>query len=202
MTVFLNAKSMLLSLIKNIPFFKKNYLSLGEKWVEKKLSTVLPHSQGKVLDIGSGNGMVAFYLKNKGFETSALDVADLSIHPEIKTIVYDGKKMPFEENEFDTGLLLTVLHHTDSPENVLQETARVCKRIIIIEDIYSNIVQQYLTYFMDTLVNFGHSNMTYQNKNDQEWKMTFKLLNLKVISEKKKRVLLFFTQGTYILENE
>lgn len=190
---------MILSTIKNIPFIKKAYLNIGNKWVHRKLETVLPHIHGNTIDIGSGNGMVAFYLQNKGYQMTALDVADLSIHPKIKTIVYDGEKMPFENQQFDTGLILTVLHHTNDPFVVLQEAQRVCKKLIIIEDIYTNVVQQYMTYFMDTLVNLGHSNMTYQNKNDPEWKTTFKQLGLKVVFEKQKRVLLFFRQVTYVL---
>ena len=191
---------MILSLIKNIPFIKKFYLNLGNKWVHRKLETVLPHINGNTIDIGSGNGMVAFYLQENGHKMTALDVADLSIHPEIKTIVYDGQQMPFKNQQFDTGLILTVLHHTDNPLIVLKEAKRVCKKLIIIEDIYSNTIQQYMTYAMDTLVNLGHSNMTYQNKNDQEWKTTFKQLGLKVVSEKQKSVLLFFKQVTYVLE--
>lgn len=195
-----NNKQMLLSLIKNIPFVKRTYLKTGNKWVHKKLKTVSPHIKGKTIDIGSGNGMVAFYLKNKGHNITALDVGNLSIHPEIKTIVYDGNKMPFKDKEFDTGLILTVLHHTDDPVEVLKEAKRVCKRLIIIEDIYNNKIQQYMTYGMDTLVNLGHSNMTYQNKNDQEWKKTFNQLGLKVLTENQKKVLLFFRQVTYVLE--
>lgn len=191
---------MILSLIKNIPFIKKSYLNLGNKWVHRKLETVLPHIKGNTIDIGSGNGMVAFYLQKNGHAMTALDVADLSIHPEIKTVVYDGKKMPFKNKQFDTGLILTVLHHTDDPLIVLKEAQRISKRLIIIEDIYTNIIQQYMTYAMDTLVNLGHSNMTYQNKNNQEWKTTFKQLGLKVVFERQKKVLVFFRQITYVLE--
>lgn len=191
---------MLLSLIKNIPFIKETYLKIGNKWVHRKLQTVIPFIQGNTIDIGSGNGMVAHYLQEKKYQITALDVADLSIHKNIKTIVYDGQKMPFKNKEFNTGLILTVLHHTDNPEAILKEAQRVCKRLIIIEDIYNNIIQQYMTYAMDTIVNFGHSNMTYQNKNDIEWKTTFKQLGLKVVSEKQKSVLFFFRQVTYVLE--
>ncbi len=191
---------MLLSLIKNIPIIKNAYVAFGNLWVERKLSTVVPFIKGNCIDIGAGNGSVALYLQKKGIEITALDVDDLSIHPSIPTIVYDGDKMPFPNQSFHTGLLLTVLHHTDSPESVLKETARVCKRIIIIEDVYSNIIQQYLTYAMDTLVNWGHSNMTYQNKNDLEWKKTFQEMGLHIIEEKKKKVLILFTQKTYVLE--
>ncbi|MGK0390722.1 MAG: SAM-dependent methyltransferase [Maribacter sp.] len=190
---------MLLSLIKNISFIKRSYLKIGNIWVDRKLKTVVPHLKGNVVDIGSGNGMVAHYLQKKGHHITTLDVGDLSIHDSIKTIVYDGKKMPFKNKEFNTGLILTVLHHTDDPIDVLQEAARVCEQLIIIEDIYNNIIQQYLTYGMDTLVNLGHSNMTYQNKSDQEWKTTFNQLGLEVVSEQQKRVLLFFRQVTYVV---
>ena len=102
--------------------------------------------------------------------------------------------------DFDAALLLTVLHHSDNPELVLKETARIAKKIVIIEDIYSNKIQQYLTYFMDTLVNLGHSKMTYQNKSDAEWKQVFEALQLKLVAESSRPVLLFFRQATYILE--
>ncbi len=192
---------MLLSFIKNIPIIKQIYLKLGQKWITNKLQTVLSHLDinNKILDVGSGNGAICNYLKTKGYNIDALDVANLSIYPHIKTVVYDGKKMPFKNKAYGTALLLTVLHHTNNPKIVLKETARVSQKIIIIEDIYSNIIQQYMTYIMDTLVNLGHSNMTYQNKNDKEWKILFKQLNLQLVHEHKRRVLLFFTQKTYVL---
>ena len=63
-----------------------------------------------------------------------------------------------------------------------------------------NVVQKYLTFGMDTLVNFGHSEMTYQNRSLEEWKLIFKDLNLEIIAEKQKRVLLIFRQATFVLK--
>jgi ubiquinone/menaquinone biosynthesis C-methylase UbiE len=114
--------------------------------------------------------------------------------------VYDGVHMPFEANSFDTGLLLTVLHHCPDPDIVLQEAARVSQKLVIIEDVYSNPIQQYMTYAIDTLVNFGHSSMTYQNRSDKEWKTTFDRMGFKLVEESSKSVLLFFRQATYVLE--
>ncbi len=179
------------------------YLKLGNAWVSRKLSTVVSHIPrgSQVVDIGAGNGMVARQIQARGNEVTPLDVEAHSIFPENPTLVYDGLQMPFEDKWFDVGLLLTVLHHTDDPLPVLKESARVSKRLIIIEDVYSNVVQQYATYIMDTIVNLGHSNMTYQNKSHKEWLETFESLGLKVLSFKKKRVLLFFRQVTYVLES-
>lgn len=194
---------MLLNIIRKVDLIGKFYSSnLGKKWIQNKLQPVLPHldEQQKVLDIGSGNGMITYHLRQKNIDTTPVDVANLSILPEVTSIVYDGITMPFEDKKFDTGLLLTVLHHCPDPILVLKEAARVSKQIVIIEDVYSNVIQQYLTYAMDTLVNFGHSTMTYQNKSDKEWKVTFEQLGLKLVEESSKSVLLFFRQATYVLE--
>ena len=127
-------------------------------------------------------------------------MANLSILPEIPVMVYDGEKLPYANNHFDNALLLTVLHHTTDPVAVLKESARVAKQVVIIEDVYKNVVQKYLTFGMDTLVNFGHSKMTYQNRSLEEWKLIFKDLNLEIIAEKQKRVLLIFRQATFVLK--
>lgn len=194
---------MILQVIRKFNFIGKFYASnWGKKWVAAKLKNVLPYlnKKDKIIDIGCGNCMVIKTLQENGYACTALDVADLSIVENIKVVVYDGAKMPFENQYFDAALLLTVLHHSDNPELVLKETARIAKKIVIIEDIYSNKIQQYLTYFMDTLVNLGHSNMTYQNKSDAEWKKVFENLQLKLVAESSRPVLLFFRQATYILE--
>lgn len=193
---------MLLKFIKNIKLVKRFYSSrLGKSWVERKLATVIPHlsPDHSILDIGCGNGLVTDNLRQHGFQVTPIDVDNLSILESVKPIVYDGQHMPFEDQEFDTALLLTVLHHTDNPIEILKETKRIAQRIVIIEDIYSNILQKYMTYAMDTLVNLGHSNMTYQNKSNKEWKASFKELGLELVHESSKSVLLFFRQATYVV---
>jgi len=196
---------MLLQIIRKFDLIGKFYASsLGKKWIYNKLKSVLPHlnKNEKSLDIGCGNGMITHTLRQQHFPCTPLDVADLSILPDVKVIVYNGLQMPFQEQEFDTALLLTVLHHTPDPVLVLKETARVSKKIVIIEDIYNNKIQQYMTYAMDTLVNLGHSSMTYQNKSDSEWKVTFDELGLELIEESSKPVLFFFRQATYVLKTK
>jgi len=196
---------MLLQIIRKFDLIGKFYASgLGKKWIFNKLKSVLPHlgKNEKNLDIGCGNGMITHTLRQQDFPCTPLDVANLSILSDVDVIVYDGLVMPFQDKEFDTALLLTVLHHTPDPVLVLQETARVAKKIVIIEDVYSNKIQQYMTYAMDTLVNLGHSSMTYQNKSDSEWKATFDELDLELIEVSSKSVLLFFRQATYVLKTK
>ncbi len=194
---------MILQFIRRFNILGRFYRSsIGKKWVANKLEPVLPHLSvsEKIIDIGSGNGMITYTLKTKGYQVTPLDVANLSIVPTVETVVYDGQKMPFENQTFDTALLLTVLHHCPDPIIVLKEAQRIAKQLIIIEDVYSNPIQKYLTFAMDTLVNFGHSSMTYQNKSDTEWQITFEKLGLQLEQCTSNRVLLFFRQNTYVLK--
>jgi len=187
---------MILKLIKNNTWLRQQYIqTLSRFWVKEKVNRFLPWLPKKstAVDIGAGNGLVAFELQQANIQATAVDVADLSILPEVKVTVYDGQTLPYQNNHFDSALLLTVLHHTTDPVAVLKESARVAKQVVIIEDVYRNVLQKYATFAMDTLVNFGHSEMTYQNRSLKEWKAIFEDLDLK-------RVLFFFRQVTFVLK--
>jgi len=196
---------MILTLIKNNAWLRQRYIqTLSRFWVKEKVSRFLPWvpAGSNAVDIGAGNGLVALELQQAGIETTAVDVTDLSILPKIPVTVYDGQILPFPNRHFDNALLLTVLHHTTDPVAVLKEASRVAKQVVIIEDVYKNSWQKYATFAMDTLVNFGHSKMTYQNRSLREWKEIFKELNLEIINEKQKRVLLIFLQVTFVLKTD
>ncbi|MBX7242992.1 MAG: class I SAM-dependent methyltransferase [Bacteroidia bacterium] len=175
--------------------------TFGKKWTEEKVQRILRFldSGTTILDLGCGSGNITRALREKGWNVTPADVADVSFHEDVRPVVYDGENLPFPDNHFHTALLLTVLHHTHNPETVLKEAVRVSSQVILIEDIYENIFQQYLTYFTDTIVNMGFSSMTYQNKNDKEWKALFAKSGLNLTAVSYKRVLLFFRQATYIL---
>ena len=130
-----------------------------------------------------------------------MDVQDLSLTDQIEPVIYDGKNLPFADKSFDTVLLLTVLHHIPEAETVLKECQRVADKIIIIEDIYKNQVQKYLTYFTDSLFNFEFIGHPHSNKRDSEWRNLFADLNLELKYTEQEQVLLFFTQVLYHLEN-
>lgn len=150
-----------------------------------------------MLDIGSGNGLAAHLLKEKGFDIVCLDIHEGQYHPSVKPIVYDGKKIPFPDNHFESGIILTVLHHTDDPELILREIMRVCKSLVIMEDIYDNKLQQYLTYFLDSLANLFYSPCPHTNKNDKQWKKTFEKMGLDLKSVQYRYVIFFIKQAVY-----
>ena len=194
---------MILNGIRKLGLVRNFYSSkIGQKWIENKLQTVYPHihKPNSILDIGCGNGLISHRLLELQYNCIPLDVTNLSIIPNLKVQLYDGQQLPYEDKSMDIALLLTVLHHTKDPVKVLKETARIAQKIIIIEDIYHNRLQQYLTYGMDTLVNLGHSSMTYQNKSDSEWKKVFEQLNLTLTSVCYRPILGVFRQATYVLD--
>lgn len=166
-----------------------------------RIAGYLPENQ-PILEVGCGNGAVAYSLERLNYNVTTLDIRNKSFFKEIEPVLADGISIPFPDNHFDTVQLLTMLHHTPDPELIIREAARVGKRLVIMEDIYKNKFQQYLTYFTDSIVNlefFGHP---HTNKKDEEWRELFKNCGLRVVAVKKHQFLLFFTQITYHLEKD
>ena len=156
--------------------------------------------QTRIIDIGTGPGSVCLLLNKQGFNLTPVDVIDQSLSEEIEPEIYDGERLPYSNDSFDTALILTVLHHTPNPKEILLEAKRVSKRIIIIEDIYSNPLQKYLTYFVDSIVNMEFWGHPHSNKSDKCWRELFSELGLKLKAAKYDRFILFFRQASYYLE--
>ena len=193
---------MLLSFLQKNKFFRRIIYKAGKARAEgmvKKL--ILFYKKNDIiLDIGSGTCNVCEILLQKGYKINPLDVQDLSFVNNLKPILYDGNRIPYDNNKFGIALILTVLHHTPNPEKILKEAKRVSKRIIIIEDVYSNWFHKYITYFFDSLLNLEFIGHPHTNKNDKQWKEAFKKLGLKLIKVKYNRSFLVFKHATYYLK--
>jgi alpha-1,6-mannosyltransferase len=159
--------------------------------------------EDSILDLGSGHGGLCLALRREGFDVTPVDVQNLSFFPEIVPIIYDGENLPFIDGTFDTSMLITMLHHTPDPEAVLREALRVTrKRLVIMEDIYSNPVQRELTYFTDSLVNLEFEGHPHTNKTDAEWLKLFDQLGLRLVYREDFRTLVFFRQVIYVVERD
>ncbi|MFA6570040.1 MAG: methyltransferase domain-containing protein [Bacteroidota bacterium] len=139
----------------------------------------------KIIDIGSGTGDVAFLLQQKGKDITPVDVADFHGPRLMKTVIYDGKKLPFPNKSFDTALLLMVLHHTPDPEAVFVEAARVAKEIVIIETSFINPVHKFFTVIADAIGNLRLEAFWNSYKLDEEWKTLFQQKGFQIISTQK-----------------
>ncbi|MBZ9626869.1 class I SAM-dependent methyltransferase [Psychroflexus sp. CAK57W] len=156
-----------------------------------------------IVDIGTGSGGLAKYLTQHHFEVTAVDIIDKTVHRDINPIIYDGLHLPFENESFDTSMLITILHHCSNPEQVFGEAVRVSKKkIIVLEDVYSSWLMKHLTWFMDSLVNMEFKSHPHSNKSEAQWEDLFHEHNLKVRKKTKTKVLAIFTQVMYHLEKQ
>lgn len=177
-------------------------LKIDKKRREDIFGKITPYlnKTDKILDLGCGNCALSKDLLDRGYTVTPVDVKNISLFKSIKPIVYDGKRLPFKDNLFDTALLITVLHHTPNPPQVLKEAARVCKKLVVMEDVYENSFQKYATFIMDSVGNleiFGHP---HSNKSQKEWQKVFKDLNLKIIEIKIHNFWKIFTSATFFLK--
>lgn len=154
----------------------------------------------RLLDIGTGPGSVCLLLGEDGYDVTPLDVRDRTLTRQVEPVIYDGKTLPFQEGSFDTALVLTVLHHTEDPRGILLEAKRVSGKIIIIEDIYTNAFQKYLTYIFDSIFNLEFLGHPHSNKPDSEWEELFSELGLTLKEARYDSFLVFFRQVVYCLE--
>lgn len=152
----------------------------------------------KILDLGSGPGSITQILREQKYQVTPIDI---SLNPEFKPQIFDGKTIPYSNQSFDVVLILTVLHHVATPEVLLKEAQRVGKKIIIIEDIYSNKIQQYLTYWTDSIVNLEFNGHPHSNRTDKMWKQTFQKLGMQLESCHSYRFLAFYHQVVYFLKS-
>ena len=94
----------------------------------------------KILDIGAGAGIYSFHFAEKGYEVSAVELADANIkafrkklQADMKIDLHQGNACDlsqFKDNEFDVVLVLGPLYHLsqeDDQQKCIKEAKRVCK---------------------------------------------------------------------------
>jgi len=81
-------------------------------------------SGDRVLDVGSGFGLMGRLLQSRGFAATSCDVVDSSASSGQTPDIFDGISLPYQINEFPVPLLLPVLPHTQQPEQLPRNTRR------------------------------------------------------------------------------
>lgn len=183
--------------------FSKNLIYQILKARAKGLAnTVSPYlnKDELILDIGPASCTVTEALIKQNLKVFPLDIENFSIVDAVLPTIYDGYKMPFKDNQFDTSLLLFVLHHTPDPMEVLIEAKRVSRKIIVFEDIVTSPTHKSLTAALDSLINLEFYNQPHTNKRDDEWKFIFSQLGLKLLSQEHKISAVIMRHALYVLE--
>jgi len=140
--------------------------------VYERIWPYIKNSQ-KIIDIGSGTGDVTKLIKDSGKDITPVDVADFHGPRLVKTVIYNGKTLPFKDNSFDTALLLMVMHHTPNPEIVFKEAGRVAKNIVVIETSYTNKLNRFFTIISDAIGNLRLEAFWNSYKTDKQWREFF-----------------------------
>lgn len=157
----------------------------------------------RILDIGSGEGLLADALMRRNYDVSLVDVVDKSMLPHLAPTVYDGATLPWPDNTFDVALLITVLHHIPDPEQTLREASRIARRVIVIEDVFRTPLEKYLTMLADSWVNWEWAGHPHSNRSADMWRASFAKLGLRMIHYGEKIHWLLpwrFRHGLFVLE--
>lgn len=184
-----------------LPLLSSILVSLAQWRAREKIPWILPHLQEAdlILEIGAGNAALCSELQRRGYRVVALDLEDKRFRRNIDLILYAGGSMPFRNDRFNSALLVTVLHHTASPESVLAEARRIASKIVIVEEIFSGSIRKYITFAIDSLFNlefFGHP---HSNKTDAQWRQVFERLNLHLESVSYYTSCLLLRRVVYVL---
>jgi SAM-dependent methyltransferase len=102
--------------------------------LSRRLAELMPEN-GRVLDVGCGNGLVAWSIRQirPDISIEGVDVL-LQPDPHVPVRQFDGLHLPADDRSFDTVMFVDVLHHTDDPHPLLAEARRVSRSSIVIKD--------------------------------------------------------------------
>ncbi|MFZ2639853.1 MAG: class I SAM-dependent methyltransferase [Verrucomicrobiia bacterium] len=131
----------------------------------------------RVLDMGCGDGhfTLQFWDRGRPLEMTAVDAAPESIKlaasrregRAIRFAVGDVHRLPFADNSFDIALMQSVLHHDDTPEDIVREAFRLASEVIIHEPNGNNpalkIIERVSRYHRE------HNERSYSTRQLQRW---------------------------------
>ena len=125
----------------------KSYMEFKIKH-KKKLIKILKKecNNGKILEVGSGTGIVCSQLASEGFDVTGIDVnehiiklakeleREYFVERKVKYIKKSMFELDFQEKEFDLAYSVGVLEHFD--DNMIMDTIkqqlRIAKKVIIV----------------------------------------------------------------------
>ena len=88
-----------------------------------------------ILDVCCGDGALASRIQKlrpdiriRGIDTLIRESSGVPVES------FDGRRIPYAGGSFDLVLRVDVIHHTEDPTALLQESARVSRRWIVIKD--------------------------------------------------------------------
>lgn len=130
------------------PHIEKDYTKIQEEesaysrgtiWGDRIKDTLEKYGQyleGRVLDIGCGDGLAMEIIQNIGHEVSGIDISapKVRICKRYELDAYEGRmeELPFSNKEFGTIFCSHTLEHAEDLDRACKEIMRVAKRAVII----------------------------------------------------------------------
>ncbi len=99
--------------------------SLREEFVAESFS--IHGKKSRLLDLGCGVKPFLPVYQNYCESSIGIDVVQTSHGTEMVDMIYDGKKIPFPDGEFDYVFSTEVMEHVPEPKDFLKEIHRVLK---------------------------------------------------------------------------
>jgi len=144
----------------------------------------------KILDLGAGDGLLALEI-NKQLNKKVLlvDILDYN-STDLPLVLYnpDGK-LPLNDNEIDTTILYTVLHHSSDPKHLLQEAMRVTKKRLVIKEAYiekeeNRITNSFFDWFYNRVIGDEDINVPLNFQKVEGWEKILKSNRFDIIETK------------------
>lgn len=145
----------------------------------KAIAERLPQG-ARVLDVGCGSGDLAALVMELRSDVR-IEGIDVLVRPgtAIPVTEYDGYHIPFADNAFDAAMVIDVLHHTDDPEKVLAEIARIASHVIIKDHLRDGLAAGTTLRFMDWVGNATHGvRLPYNYLSHRTWQEIWGKLGL------------------------
>ena len=163
-------------------FHEKHIFSRRTKVLARHISTLIPDN-AHVLDVGCGDGTIDSFIKEKRSDV-CIEGIDVKVRQttQIPVKLFDGSRIPFNDNSFDTVLFVDVLHHTEEPAVLLAEAQRVARQAIVLKDhTRKGFVAEHTLRAMDWVGNAHHDVvLPYNYWSERQWRITFDSLGLDI----------------------
>jgi 2-polyprenyl-3-methyl-5-hydroxy-6-metoxy-1,4-benzoquinol methylase len=134
----------------------KDLKTIARERAKRSCNLVAPYLVGNtILDLGAGDGLLAFEIHKQLQKNVVLvDIVDYN-DTDLPLIVYHpNDQIPLADQEIDTTILYTVLHHASNPEHVLKEATRITKtRLVIVEGYIEEEKKRMTNIFFDWFYN-------------------------------------------------
>ena len=103
---------------------------------EAVLAFLLDRAGSTVVDVGCGHGAYAERLAGSGRAVTGTEIDPDKVAAArsrgVESVLTDGSSLPFDDDSFETAVLVDVLEHVDRPAALLGEAVRVARTNVLV----------------------------------------------------------------------